>query len=199
MFRRRVAYFGTLVPTLGPGGFPTTRADVSASQRSWIEDWVGTLGDVGNAVASVTPWYLAPVAQCDSAKSRSSPAILAALAVFSYWRGKSLSIRIADRARAAWSIGHNTQHGALRPSVLDRLALKLLGSPRAKATWALTSGKLFPAFAGSCCARACPCDIGRPNALLAEVLAGEICASQTPYEDLRGVIGPVAGFRVQSR
>ena len=185
VFRRRVAYFGTLIPALALAAFPIL-GPMFPQAAQLDQDWVETLGAVGRSVASITPWYLAPW-QNAIAQNPIVAAILAALAFFCYRRGKSLRIGIADRARAAWGIGHNTQQ-ALRPSILDRLALALLGSPRAKATWAFTSGKLFPAFAGLL-AVLLPAILIDRTLFWLKSTRGQICASQTPFEDLRGVTG----------
>ena len=168
VFRRRVAYFGTLVPTLALAAFPIL-GPMFPKAVQLDQNWIVTLGEVGKFVASITPWYLAPW-QNAIAQNPFVAGILAVLAFYSYRRGKSLSIRIADRARVAWSIGHDAEQRVLRPSIVDGLALRLLGSLRAKATWAFTSGKLFPAFAGLL-AVLLPAILDRPNAILAEVLA----------------------------
>ena len=150
-------------------------------------EWIETLGELGRAIASITPWYLAPW-QYAIAQNPVVAGASAAMAAFSYWRGKSLSTRIADRARAAWSIGHNPQQEALRPSVFDRLALTLLGSPGAKAAWVFTSGKLFPAFV-MLLALLVPAMFVDRSLLWLKSSHGDICPSQTRYEDLSSVIG----------
>ena len=167
-------------------GVPDTRAAVSegGAARSELGCDVGGGRQVRCFHNALVPCALANAI----AQNPFVAGILAVLAFCSYRRGKSLSIRIADRARAAWSIGHDAGQRVLRPSIVDGLALRLLGSSRAKATWAFTSGKLFSAFAGLLA-------VLLPAILIDRTLywlkssRGEICASQTQFEDLRGVTG----------
>jgi uncharacterized protein (DUF2235 family) len=186
IFRRRVAYFGTLLPTLALLAFPIV-GPMLPQPAQLDQDWVVTLGGVGKVVASITPWYLAPW-QNAIAQNPVVAILLAGLAILSYWHGKWLSIRIADRARAAWSIGRSAGQTVLRPSVFDKLALWLLGSPRAKATWAFTSSKLFPAFAGLVAVLLSAILIDRA-VFWTKSSRGKICVTQTRFEDLRPVRG----------
>src|SRR6185295_3190280 len=126
VFRRRVAYFGTLIPVLALAAFPVLGRMFPQPPRL-DAGWVQTLGEVGKFVASIKPWYLAPW-QSAIAQNAVVAAILVALAILSYWRGSVLKLRIADRARAAWSIGHNRQPATLRQSFADTIALKLVRS-----------------------------------------------------------------------
>jgi len=186
VFRRRVAYFGTLIPVLALAAFPVLGRMFPQPPRL-DAGWVQTLGEVGKFVASITPWYLAPW-QSAIAQNAVVAAILVALAILFYWRGSVLKLRIADRARAAWSIGHNRQPATLRQSFADTIALKLVRSPRAKATWAFSAGKLFPAFA-MLLAVLVPTIMLDRTVFWLKYTSGKICTSHIPYEKLRPVTG----------
>ena len=181
ILRRRIAYFGTLIATLALLAFPLLSRAFPAPKPKFVnEDFVGPLSDIYQSVDSLAPSYVQPWLDA-IARSPIVAAILALIAIVSYWRGKSLKNTIVDRSQLAWNIG-KTRSSQARSSLLDRLALRLLASPAANATWRFASWKAFPAIALLAAAIVVVTVLDR-TAFWLQSSAGGICASSPAKAD----------------
>ena len=182
ILRRRIAYFGTLIPALALLAFPILGRALPAPIPKFVtEEWVGPLSDVYERVGSLAPSYVQPWLDA-VARNPIVAAVLALVAIVSYWRGKSLMVSIADRAQMAWNIG-KTRHSRGRPSLVDAFALRLLASPGANTAWRFASWKAFPAIALLATAVVVVTVVDR-TAFWLQSSAGNICASQTKVDEL---------------
>jgi hypothetical protein len=145
IFRRRIAYFGTLIPTLALLALPLLGRALPDPESESDVNWLAPVSTVYERIDALAPSYVQPWLDA-VARNPIVATILVLIAIVSYWRGKSLKVAIADRSQRAWNIGKMRSSRA-RPSLLDRLALRLLGSPAANTAWRFTSWKVFPALA----------------------------------------------------
>ena len=181
ILRRRIAYFGTLISTLALLAFPLLSRALPAPKPTFVtEDFVGPLSDIYQRLDSLAPSYVQPWLDA-IARSPIVAAILALVAIVSYWRGKSLKVTIVDRSQLAWNIG-KTRPSRAQASFLDRLALRLLASPAANTSWRFASWKAFPAIALLAAAIVVVTVLDR-TAFWLQSSAGGICASSPGKAD----------------
>jgi uncharacterized protein (DUF2235 family) len=145
ILRRRIAYFGTLIPTLALLALPLLGRALPDPEPEPDAEWLAPVSTVYERIDSLAPSYVQPWLDA-AARNPILATILALIAIVSYWRGKSLMTAITDRSQKAWNIGKMRASRA-QPSLLDRLALRLLGSPAANGAWRFASWKVFPALA----------------------------------------------------
>ena len=142
--RRRIAYFSTLIPSLILLAFPIVGRMLPAPTPDFITaDWQGPLGDLNAIASSLAPSYVKPWLEA-FANNPTTAAILAIVGLVSWWRGRALRATIAERSRVAWNVGNAKLPANPSPSLLDALALRLLASKAAKASWHFAAWRLFP-------------------------------------------------------
>ena len=181
--RRRIAYFGTLVPALILLAFPILGRALPAPTPSFVSpDWQGPLGDLNEFAGSLAPSYVKPWLEA-FANNPTTAAILAIVGLLSWWRGTGLKATIAERARVAWNVGNAKLPASPGPSYLDALALRLLASEPANASWHFAAWRLFPFVALLSAAILAVATLDR-TAFWLQSSTGKICQSKSVSRNL---------------